>query len=105
MTAPQRLYVPLRGNAHALVAGAPGHAFRRRLKVAALLFEELLLDEGFWLGLAGPRAKYEMSVPFRPEPGTLSSPTAVKISTGRAWPARRAFMRRACAQAWGSAPR
>lgn len=66
---PHRLYVPLRGNAHTLVAGAPGNAFRRRLKVASLLFDDVVLDEGNWIGMSGPRGAIEMRGPDPYPPG------------------------------------
>jgi hypothetical protein len=58
--APRGVYYPLRGNAHSLLAGAPFHQFRRRLKVAALVHEKLLLDSGSWQGSSGPRGANEV---------------------------------------------
>ena len=40
------VYFPLRSNAKALLAGAPVAALRRRMKVAALLYEQIYLEVG-----------------------------------------------------------
>ncbi len=64
-----RMYFPLRGNASTLVSGAPGAAFRRRLKVAALLFDKIILDAGMWVGMAGPRGAFELRDPASDGPG------------------------------------
>lgn len=63
ITDPRILYLPLRGNTYTLVAGAPGHAFRRRLKVAALLFDEIVLDGGHWAVMFGPSGSIEYREP------------------------------------------
>jgi hypothetical protein len=57
------LWVPLRSNAHSLVAGAPVAAMRRRLKQAAVSYDHVLL-EGGGLGItAGPDGWIEAPLP------------------------------------------
>lgn len=62
------LYVPLRGNAYTLVAGAPGAAFRRSLKLSALLHDRLILEDGVWVGISGPGGNSEFRHPLDPGP-------------------------------------
>lgn len=60
---PVPVYYPLRANAYGLLKGAPLEAFRQRLKVAALLYDRLALDDGSWRGSAGPGGASEMKAP------------------------------------------
>ena len=48
------LVVPLRSNAHTLLAGAPIAAMRRRLKFASMVYDRLLLETGIFRVHAGP---------------------------------------------------
>jgi hypothetical protein len=48
------LLVPLRSNAHTLLAGAPVAAMRRRLKWASILFDRVYLEAGILHAQAGP---------------------------------------------------
>lgn len=48
------LVVPLRSNAHTLVAGAPILAMRRRLKWASIFFDRVYLEGGVFHAQAGP---------------------------------------------------
>lgn len=73
-----RLYLSLPGNAYGLLAGAPAHAFIRSLKVAALMFDHLMLDDGWWSGIAGERG----TTSWR-NPGPISEPIAAKWQTPR----------------------
>lgn len=58
-----RIYYPLRANAYGIVRGAQLAAFERRLKLSALLHDEVILDDGYWIGQAGPRGSSEMRIP------------------------------------------
>jgi hypothetical protein len=81
MAAKTTIYFPLRANAYTLTAGAQFARFRERLKVAALLHDQLLLHNGIWVGLGGPHLNYQMHVP--PElapPERLRSQTAFERS-------------------------
>jgi hypothetical protein len=49
------IYFPLRSNAASLVKGAPLRSVLRRVKLSALLHDEVRLEEGIWDGQAGPR--------------------------------------------------
>lgn len=49
------IYFPLRSNAASLLVGAPVHSLVRRIKLAALLHDEVWLEEGLWEAQAGPR--------------------------------------------------
>ncbi len=82
-----QLYVPLRGNAYGLLAGAPAAAFVRSLKVAAVMHDQLFLDEGSWSGIAGPGGKTEWRDPQGTGPGglTLQPPRERAASRGRDW--------------------
>jgi hypothetical protein len=48
------IYFPLRSNAKTLLAGAPAAAVRRRIKVASLLHDTVLEEDGVWQAHAGP---------------------------------------------------
>ena len=63
-----RMYFPLRGNSHSLLAGRPAQAVRRRLVVAALLHDEVIVDEGMWDGMSGPQGRVEMRLPLHQMP-------------------------------------
>lgn len=60
--APRIVYFPLRSNAHALVRGAPIESVRRRLKLASLLFDRVLLEAGKISIAAGPTGYVEWPV-------------------------------------------
>lgn len=61
------VYFPLRANASSLLAGSPANGVRRRMKIAALLYDHLIVDDGSWHGVSGP----EGSMPWRFPPGAL----------------------------------
>src|SRR5262245_5440390 len=48
------IYFPLRSNAHSLLTGAPLRSLLRRLKVAALLHDNVYLEAGEWTARSGP---------------------------------------------------
>lgn len=48
------IFFPLRSNAHSLLAGPPANSVRKRLKIASLLYDEVLIDDGALDILAGP---------------------------------------------------
>lgn len=54
VTGPSGLAVPLRSNAHALVAGAPINRVRKRLKFASLCYDKIFLEAGQARINAGP---------------------------------------------------
>jgi hypothetical protein len=54
------LLVPLRSNAHTLLAGAPVAAMRRRLKWASILFDRIYLEAGILHAQAGPTGSASM---------------------------------------------
>jgi hypothetical protein len=55
------LLVPLRSNASTLLAGAPIAAMRRRLKLASLIFDQVLLETGMLSVSAGPSGASRMT--------------------------------------------
>jgi hypothetical protein len=57
------LVVPLRSNAHTLLAGAPVAAMRRRLKFASLFFDKLYLEAGVFRMEAGPTGGFSTLEP------------------------------------------
>ncbi len=57
-------FFPVASNAHALVAGAPVESVRARLKVASLLYEEVLIETGRRLITAGPEASLVLRMPY-----------------------------------------
>jgi hypothetical protein len=57
------LVVPLRSNAHTLLAGAPVAAMRRRLKFASLFFGRLYLEAGIFRMDAGPTGYFDTLEP------------------------------------------
>lgn len=61
------LLVPLRSNGSTLVAGAPVAAFRRRLKYASILFDQLLLEGGVLRLNAGPSLSFSVVELFNPQ--------------------------------------
>jgi hypothetical protein len=71
---PRAIYYPLRANAYGLTSGAQFANFKRRLKVAALLHDQLVLHNGVWTGVAGPRGGYQMHIPPHQAPAQLLRP-------------------------------
>ena len=63
VTSRSAIIFPLRSNAHALLAGAPVGAVRGRLKLAALFYDRLLVEEGVWSVSAGPGGTFAMWTP------------------------------------------
>jgi hypothetical protein len=61
------LLVPLRSNGSTLIAGAPVAAFRRRLKYASILFDQIFLEGGVLRLNAGPSLSFNMVEPFNPQ--------------------------------------
>ena len=61
---PKTLVVPLRSNAAGLVAGAPVAAVRRRLKMASLIYDQILLEGGTAHVQAGPRGSIGVIPPL-----------------------------------------
>ncbi len=57
-------FFPLRSNAHALLAGRPASSVRSRIKIAALLYDEVYLQEGQHTLLAGPGGNMEWPYPI-----------------------------------------
>jgi hypothetical protein len=57
---PSRIYFPVQANAHSLVAGGPARSVRRRLILAALMHDQVLVDEGTWQGWSGPSGSQEL---------------------------------------------
>lgn len=72
------LIVTLGANAHGLLAGAPVASVRRRLKIASLLYDRLLLEEGILDVQAGPQG----SSVFR-HSTTADEPTAWQTARQR----------------------
>ncbi|MGH2445826.1 MAG: hypothetical protein ACRDGD_07285 [Candidatus Limnocylindria bacterium] len=60
-------HYPLRANAYGLVKGAPLATFQQRLKVAALVYDKLILDDGAWIGTAGPGGATDLRLPVDDE--------------------------------------
>jgi hypothetical protein len=58
------VHVPVASNAHSLVAGTPVESVRRRLKIASLLYDGLILEAGAFRLSAGPNG----STAFRVAP-------------------------------------
>lgn len=89
---PQRIavYYPLCANAFGLVKGALLQAFRQRLKVSALLNDQLALDDGSWTGAAGPRGTTELRMPgdHAPRPDLQAGPERKKAQGGEFPPVR-----------------
>jgi hypothetical protein len=52
-------FFPLRSNAHALVAGAPARSVVRRIKIAALMHDHVLVEDGAVEIQAGPAGTVE----------------------------------------------
>ena len=61
------IYFPLRSNAASLLKGAPVGSVLRRIKLGALLHDQVWLEEGVWDGQAGPRGAMQFWSP--PGPG------------------------------------
>lgn len=53
------IYFPVRSNAHSLIAGAPAKGVEARVKVAALLYEQVLVGDGMWTGVASEAGTVE----------------------------------------------
>src|SRR6266566_3895091 len=70
------IYFPLRSNAASLLSGAPIHSVMRRIKLAALLHDKVLIEDGTWSGQAGPRGCVTMW-------GPVDGSRAVKWQTPR----------------------
>jgi hypothetical protein len=60
------LLVPLRSNASALVAGGPVDSLRRRLKLASLTFDRIILETGSYRLHTGPTGSSAVYEPFHP---------------------------------------
>ncbi len=60
------IFFPLRSNARALLAGGPVAATRHRIKLAALLHDRVLIEEGRIEAQAGPRASMQFWHPSDP---------------------------------------
>lgn len=58
-----KVYFPLASNAHALLKGRPLEGVRRRLKVASLLHEEILLESGLLRIQAGANGAIALGTP------------------------------------------
>jgi hypothetical protein len=77
------LVVPLRSNAHTLVAGAPIAAMRRRLKFASLFYDRLFLETGILRVQAGPTGSSSFIVPPSGEdPPRWQTPAERHAATG-----------------------
>jgi hypothetical protein len=83
MAEKSRIYFPLAANAAGLVVGAQWAAFERRVKLAALLYDELVLDDGYWIGSSGPGGRAEMRRP-RNDPGFPGLQTARERASAKA---------------------
>ncbi len=66
------LFVPLRSNARALVAGSGVESVRRRLKAASILFDEIYLEAGGYIVQAGPHASATLPLGVGPGRSPLS---------------------------------
>lgn len=62
------LYVPLRSNAHSLLAGAPVAKIRGRLKQASIMFDSIYLESGTLSITAGPSGSMTMPIPVDGQP-------------------------------------
>jgi len=58
-----RIYFPLRSNAHSLVAGRGTSSVIKRIKIASLLHDEVVLGSGRWMAAAGPYGSQRMIGP------------------------------------------
>ncbi len=67
-TEPSGIYFPLRSNARALVAGGPANAVRARLKLASLLYDRVLVEDGEWEAHGGPQGSVRQWDPPSDEP-------------------------------------
>ena len=77
------LVIPLRSNAHTLMAGAPIAAMRRRLKFASLFYDRLLLESGILRVQAGPTGSSSFIVPPSSEdPPRWQTPAERHAATG-----------------------
>ncbi|MGD9891151.1 MAG: hypothetical protein AB7R89_09230 [Dehalococcoidia bacterium] len=56
MSAKSTILFGLRSNANALLQGAPANSVVGRIKIASLLHDRVLIEEGTWIGMAGERA-------------------------------------------------
>jgi hypothetical protein len=71
------IYFSLKANAHALLAGAPAASVRRRIAHAALLYDDIVIDDGRWDGRSGPSGTFEVRFPAgsaRHDPPGLQTP-------------------------------
>jgi hypothetical protein len=55
-----RIFFPLRSNARSLLAGAPAQSIRRRIKLAAVLHDYVLIEDGSREILAGPSGSWQV---------------------------------------------
>lgn len=77
------LVVPVRSNAHTLLAGAPIAAMRRRLKFASLFYDRLLLETGILRVHAGPHGSSSFIVPpTDDDPPRWQTPAERRAGTG-----------------------
>ena len=77
------LVVPLRSNAHTLLAGAPIAAMRRRLKFASLFYDRLLLETGIFRVHAGPHGYSSfIAPPTEDDPARWQTPAERRAGTG-----------------------
>ena len=75
--------MPLRSNAHTLLAGAPIAAMRRRLKFASLFYDRLLLETGILRVHAGPYGSSSFIVPpIENDPPRWQTPAERRAGTG-----------------------
>jgi hypothetical protein len=80
------LVVPLRANAHSLLAGAPVAALRRRLKFASLLYDRLFLETGIYTASAGPNGSSGfVDPPTATHPARWQSPAERRAGTGNSF--------------------
>lgn len=82
MSDSRRLFVPLRSNAHGLLAGAPADRMRQRLKQASITFDQILLEHGAKAMTVGPHGGVELDVPVD-ELTTFQSPRARNLQPGQ----------------------
>jgi hypothetical protein len=61
------IYFSVRANAHALTAGAGAASVARRLRLASLLHDDVVIDVGAWDGRAGATGSWEVRFRVPPE--------------------------------------
>ncbi len=77
----RHLVVPLRSNAHSLIAGPAAVAMRKRLKFASLVFDRVMLEQGRLTIHLGPHGAMEMPYPQEADE-RLQSPRQRHLKTG-----------------------